>query len=129
MIQKIFNFAARLLSNRRKYDHISDVLSNLKWLNSHQFIAYFDLCMLHQIIATDCPSSLSSRYRFNYQILSRKTRQSSHLYLEHPKNNHGTRSFTYCSGHLFITYHDELGDVSVGMRTFKKRSREVASSM
>ena len=40
VIQKIFNFEARLISNRRKFDHISDVLSSLDWLNSRQFIAY-----------------------------------------------------------------------------------------
>ena len=36
---------------------------------------------------------------------------------------------THRFGHLFKTYHDELGDVSVSMQAFKKRSREVASSM
>ena len=31
--QKVFNFAARIVSNRTKFDHISDVLTELDWLN------------------------------------------------------------------------------------------------
>ena len=31
-IKKIFSFAARILCNRRKFDHISDVLAKLEWL-------------------------------------------------------------------------------------------------
>ena len=65
-IQKIFNFAARLISNRRKYDHISDVLRELGWLNSRQFVAYFDMCMLHKIISCQCPTSLSAHFRCNH---------------------------------------------------------------
>ena len=126
-IQKIFNFAARFLSGRRKYDHISDVLRNLEWLNSRQFIAYFDLCMLHKVVTTGCPSSLSSRYRFNHQVLDRVTRQSNHLHLERPKNNHGKRAFVYRSGHLYNSNCDSLGEIDVAVKTFKKRARELAS--
>ena len=100
-IQKVFNFAARILSNRRKYDHISDVLRNLEWLTSRQLIAYFDLCMLHKVLSSDCPSILASRFRFNHETITRVTRQSNQLYLERPKNNHGKRMFVYRSGQLF----------------------------
>ena len=48
-IQKVINFAARILSNRKKYDHISDVLAELDWLNSEQLIEYSDLCMLQKL--------------------------------------------------------------------------------
>ena len=41
-IQKILNFSARVISGRRKYDHISDVLQQLNWLNVPQLVAYFD---------------------------------------------------------------------------------------
>ena len=57
-IQKVLNFAARILSNRRKYDHISDVPDELDWLNSKQFIAYSDLGMVHKIISTGRPEVL-----------------------------------------------------------------------
>ena len=39
-IQKVVNFCARVLSERRKYDHISDVLSQLGWLSAHNLSMY-----------------------------------------------------------------------------------------
>ena len=35
-LQKVFKFAARVISGRRKFDHISDVLLQLDWLNVEQ---------------------------------------------------------------------------------------------
>ena len=129
-MQKIFNFSARLISNRRRYDHISDVLSSLNWLNARQFVAYFDLCLLHKIIASECPSSLSSRYRFNHQLLDRVTRQSDHLYLERPKNNHGKRAYIYRSSQLYNNFHDQIRSMDViSVQSFKKLAREIAASI
>ena len=33
-LQKLLNFRARVVSGRRKYDHISDVLKELQWLSA-----------------------------------------------------------------------------------------------
>ena len=130
VIQKIFNFAARIISNRRKYDHISDVLDNLNWLNARQFVAYFDLCMLHKIITSSCPSCLSSRYQFNYQVRNRSTRQSMQLYLERQKNNHGKRTFIYRSSQLYNTYHEQIGGLDeISALSFKKLARTLVKSI
>ena len=51
-IQRVFNFASKIISNRRKYDHISDVMIELEWLSSRQFVDYFDLCMIQKLIAS-----------------------------------------------------------------------------
>ena len=40
--KKALNFALRFVSGRRKHDHISDVMDELKWLNSRQLVAYCD---------------------------------------------------------------------------------------
>ena len=129
-IQKVMNFAARTLSNRQKYDHISDVLAALDWLNSKQLIEYSDLCMLHKVISTGRPDVLSSRYRFNHEIVSRETRQSGHLALVKPRTNHGKRSFVYRSSQLYNSV-CVLGDVdlkAITVRSFKRYAREVVRS-
>ena len=59
-LQRVFNFAARVLLSRRKYDHISDVLRRLEWLDAHKFVEYFDVCFLYGILATGRPQSLRS---------------------------------------------------------------------
>ena len=52
LIQKVSNFAARIISNRQKCDHITDVPHKLEWLNARQFIEYFDLCMLYSMVSS-----------------------------------------------------------------------------
>ena len=39
-IQAVQNFAARIVSNSRKYDHISPILQDLKWLLVRQQLYY-----------------------------------------------------------------------------------------
>ena len=46
-IQKVFNFAARIISGRRKFDRISDVTRALGWLSAREFVEFNDICLLH----------------------------------------------------------------------------------
>ena len=123
-LQKVFNFAARVLSGRRKHDHISDILRQLNWLDAHQFIAFFDVCMMHKIIRTGEPEALRSRMSFNHETLQRTTRQSNHLCLVRAKNNHGKRLFTYRAAERYneIVVHDVSDTVSY--RVFKSSVRK-----
>ena len=131
-IKKIFNFAARILCNRRKFDHISDALANLEWLTSQQFVDHADLCMLYKLIATGRPLVLSSRYQFNREIISRVTRQSDRLALSKPQTNHGKRSFVYRSSQLFNRLCAQVGGVdveAVTLGSFKALARQAVQSV
>ena len=90
-IQKIFNFAARVIPGRKKYDHITDLLKQYEWLDATQFIAYSDMCMLHKIVNSGQPSPLASQFSFNRDVVGRPTRQSDQLALFRPRTNHGKR--------------------------------------
>ena len=94
-IQKILNFAARIISGCRKYDHISSALNQLGWLNAEGLVLYSDLRMLDKIIAIETPSSLASLIHFKHEFLCRDTRESNHVGLPPPRNNHGKRTFLY----------------------------------
>ena len=95
LIQKVLNFAARIISNRQKYDHITDVLHKLEWLNARQFIEYFDLCMLYSMVSTGQPHLLASQFKFNRDVRERSTRQSNEIHLARPRTNHKKRTFVY----------------------------------
>ena len=58
-LEKVVNFAARIISGRRKYDHISDVVSELGWLDVNQLIDYGDLRLLHKLLTTERPAVLA----------------------------------------------------------------------
>ena len=127
-IQRVFNFAAKIISNRRKYDHISDVMIELEWLSSRQFVDYFDLCMIQKLIASGRPAVLSSRYKFNHEVVSRETRQSGLLALDKPRTNHAKRSFVYRSSKLHNNMCSSASDFVVrtaSARSFKVAARQV----
>ena len=128
-IQKILNFSARVISGRRKYDHISDVLQQLNWLNVPQLVAYFDLNLTHRILTTCLPLSLRNQFSYNRETVMRSTRQSSHLSLFRPKNNHGKRCFTYRASKLYnsVAERNELREVT--MHAFKSRARMLVQQM
>ena len=125
-IQKVFNFGARVISGRKKFDHISDVLKDLRWLNAREYFDYHDLCLMHRLIETGEPKSLAACFHFNRDRVDRETRQSSHLSLPRPRTSHVKRSFVYRGSQLFNNVCMTLGppqEMSYG--NFKKAIREM----
>ena len=94
-LQKVFHFAARVLSGRRKYDHISDVMKQLGWLTAHQAVTFFDVCLMHSILSAGKPEVLRSALAFNHERKERDTRWSNHLSLPRVRTNHGKRRYLY----------------------------------
>ena len=128
-IQRIINFSARILSGRRKYDHISDVLQQLNWLNAPQLVAYFDLTLMHRILLTNRPLSLRCLFSYNHETVARSTRQSSHLSLFRPGTNHGKRCFAYRAATLYnsVAMREGLNDLTE--KNFKHRVRTLVQRL
>ena len=123
--QKVLNFAARVISGRRKYDHISDVQSDLGWLSALKLVDYFDLCMMHKILTTNLPTGLYRGLSFNYEHVKRRTRQSSHLSILHPRNNHGKRTFAYRGAKLYNRLVIDRNLHCVSASSFKRHIRKI----
>ena len=124
-LQKVSNFAARVISGRRRSDHVSDVLRTLNWLNAQQHTAYFDMCLLHRVLRDGEPQALRSQLSLNSQTISRQTRQSNQLTLPRPRNNHGKRAYTYRAVSLYNRHVVEKGFANLSVPEFKRRMREV----
>ena len=60
-LQKFLNFALRVISGRRKFDHISDVRGELGWPTARQLYEYHSLFFLHKIRCTEKPEALFSQ--------------------------------------------------------------------
>ena len=80
-IQKIQNFALRVISGRRKFDHISDVRDELGWPLVPRLHKQHSLTLLHKIHTTGEPQALASQFRPNSELRSRNTRRDSDLAL------------------------------------------------
>ena len=123
-IQKILNFAARVVSGRRRYDHVSDVVSELGWLRACDMVSYFDVCLLHRILSDGKPDVLRSWLMYNHEHVCRSTRQSHHLTLPHARNNHGKRRFIYRTADLYNRMVIASDQSHLSMRCLKASVRQ-----
>ena len=120
-IQKIFNFAARIISGKRKFDHISRVREDLGWLNSPDLVILHTLTLLHKVRLTGQPEALAvqfctNRERPNYV---RSTRSDDLLSLPNIRGSAaGKRQFAYRAADQYNSLPPEFTGMSVA--TFKR---------
>ena len=94
-IEKVLNFAARVVSGRRKYDHVADVRGALGWLSAADLSAYDTLVLLHRVICSKEPAALAGRFQRNEEMRERLTRQDGQLSLPRIRTESGKRRFCY----------------------------------
>ena len=57
-------FVCAVISGRRKYDHISDVLRQLGWLRAEQLVSYHRLCLVKTALGTRLPADIAALFSF-----------------------------------------------------------------
>ena len=123
-IQKIFNFAARIISGKRKFDHISGVRGYLGWLDSPDLVVHHSLTLLHKVRRTGQPESLAVQFYTNRERPNhvRSTRRDDLLSLPNIRGSAaGKRQFAYRSAHQYNSLPPEFADMSV--TAFKRALR------
>ena len=100
-VQKLLNFAARVLSGRRKFDHISDVLRRLDWLDAEHMYLYHGLNLLKRVISTSEPESIAGDLVTRGEVHQRDTRNADHLVTPAIRSASGGRRFRHsiCSAY------------------------------
>ncbi len=78
-LQTVQNFATRLLTGTRKYDHITPVLKQLKWLPVEKILYLRDCVMTYKCMKNRAPEYLCQRFILRSDISCRDTRQSNQL--------------------------------------------------
>ena len=56
--RKIINFSARVISGKKKFDHISAVLKKLNWLSASQLAQYHRAHLIRKVISSELPETL-----------------------------------------------------------------------
>ena len=99
-VQKIINYAAKVVFGRKKYDHVSDLLGRLGWLSAEE-LSYHSLGLVHkvrcsgepEVLAADLTTVAEARGR----DLTAVTRQDSLLFVPRSRTEMGRRHFQ-CRG-------------------------------
>ena len=70
-LQTVQNFAARIVTGTRKYDHITPVLQQLKWLPVSYTLRYKDAVMAFKCLKGLAPPYLARRFTSRSQTHDR----------------------------------------------------------
>ena len=94
-IQKILNFAARVIFGRRKFDHVSDLRQKLGWMSPRAMSEYQTLVIAHKAVQRGEPEDLAALFTANRDTRERHTRQDHLFHLPRPQLETGKRRFGY----------------------------------
>ena len=78
-LQAVQNFAARIISNTRKFDHVTPVLQGLRWLPVKSQLHYRDAVLAFKCMNGQAAPYLSSLFVKRVEISGRETRSSQLL--------------------------------------------------
>ena len=93
-LQSVQNFASRIVTSTRKYDHIRPILRDLNWLNVES-IKFRDGIMASKCMNGGAPEHLCDQFILRSKIHSRNTRNKDKLAIPLCKTAAGQKSFVY----------------------------------
>lgn len=94
-IQKVQNFCVRYIFGLRKFDHVSQKLKDLKWLNMENRRSLHINTFVHKLLNLNIDCSLNSKLIKRSHVHNRNVRQTDMLTLPHHSTAIFQRSFSY----------------------------------
>ena len=90
-IQKVINYAAKVIFGRKKFDHVSDLLVKLEWLSAGDLARYHTLCLAHKALHLGEPEALATGLvrMSDTRDSDRSTRQDERLYVPRSRTEMG----------------------------------------
>ena len=108
-LQAVQNFAIRIITNRRKFDHITPLMNELHWLPVRLFFKYRDAVMTFKCVVGAAPDYLSHQLIAKRSNISgRYTRNCKSLNIPFYKSATGQRTFIYRAISLWNELPEEI---------------------
>lgn len=118
-LQSVQNFAARIITSTRKYDHIQPILRDLNWLNVESTIKYRDGLMAFKCMNGYAPEYLCDQFILRSKIHSRNTRNKDKLVIPLCKTAAGQKSFVYRATSIWNSLSQDLINLN-NLNSFKR---------
>ena len=119
-LQLVQNYACRIVAGLRKYDHVSEALKSLKWLNVRDKLLFNDLVMVYKCLKNLTPGYLHRRFQYRAKTQQRVTRQNKDLTLPRYRLATGQKTFSYRGAKLYNSIAKDIRDTG-NFNAFKKR--------
>ena len=94
-LQAVQNFACRIVSNTRKFDHITPAMEEIEWLPIKDLLLYCDTIMTYKCLHGMAPHYLNSKFCNRASIHGRKTRNCDQLQIPLYTTAAGQRLFKF----------------------------------
>ena len=107
-LQAVQNFASRIVSNTRKFDHITPAMEELEWLPIKDLLLYRDTIMTYKCIHGMAPYYLTSKFCNRASIHGRKTRNCDQLQIPLYTSAAGQRSFKFRGAKIWNSLDTDL---------------------
>ena len=110
-LQKVQNFAARIVTGARKYDHITPMLKDLHRLPVAKQLEATDTLMAFKCIKGLAPPSLCNKFTTRSQVHTRNTRNKDKVNIPFFRSATGQRSFLYRAAQFWNNVPENLTNV------------------
>ncbi len=94
-LQKVQNFAARIITCTRKYEHITPVIRQLGWLPVADMLKYYLDILTFKCLNGLAPDYLSTLFKDRSSVHDKNTRSNEKLNIQVFSSAVGQRSFEY----------------------------------
>ena len=122
-LQTVQNFAARIITKVRKFDHITLSLQELNRLPIELLLLYRDTIMAYMCFNNLAPSYLTNKFVKRSDIDNRPTRYRDSLDIPSFKTSSGQRTFYYRAVKIWNDLDSELKQIT-NLDKFKKKLKE-----
>jgi hypothetical protein len=107
-LQKVQNFACRIVCNIQKYAHVSPAIRQSNWLPIKQQLEYKDTVMAHKCLNKLAPPYLCDKFVKRSELHSRQTRNNNQLDIPLFRTASGQRTFYYRAVKIWNSLENEL---------------------
>ena len=107
-LPSIQNFACRIVTNTRKYDHVTPLLRKLNWLPVREQLRYRDTVLAYKCQNGLAPQYLMNKFSKRSCIHYHDTRARDSLQILLFRTKTGQRSFTFRGTNIWNNLDDDL---------------------
>ena len=122
-LQSVQNFAARVVTGSRKFQHITPVLRDLNWLPVSSMLKYTVGILTFKCVNGLAPTYLCSRFVTRATVHDRNTRNENKLDISGYKSDARQRSFLYRSLTMWNSLPTVITDCN-NLAMFKKKLKD-----
>ena len=122
-LQLLQNFAARILTGKKKYDHISESIKHLGWLPINEMLQFRDVTMVYKCLNGLAPNYLQSKLVKRCMIHRYNTRRRNDICIPIKRTLTAQKSFFDHAISLWNTLSEKTKNCT-NVITFKRSSRK-----